>query len=118
MLRDDGECGIIACMLERAESLPEDPVRLRQIIAQLHDQLGELEHEREAQDTRIQQLLETIELLRRKRFGPSADRVPDNQLALFDEAELEALIDELEGQLPSTDETPSAPSTGTRTRCC
>jgi transposase len=112
MLRDDAECAIIACMLERAELLPEDPMQLRQIIAQLHDQLGELEHAREAQETRIQQLLETIELLRRKRFGPSADRVPENQLALFDEAELEALIGELEGQLPTTEETPSVPSTG------
>jgi len=112
MLHDDGEYGIIACMLERAESLPEDPIALRRIIAQLHDQLGELEHEREAQETRIQQLLETIELLRRKRFGPSADRVPEKQLALFDEAELEALIGELEDQLPTTEETPSAPSTG------
>jgi transposase len=99
-------------MPERAESLPEDPVELHRIIAQLHDQLAEAQRERAAQTTRIEQLLETIELLRRKRFGPSADRIPDNQLALFDEAELEALISELEGQLPTTDETPAEASSG------
>jgi len=44
-------------------------------------------------------LLEDIELLRRKRFGPSADRIPDAQLRLFDESEREALIAALEADL-------------------
>ena len=102
-------------MPERAESLPEDPVELHRIIAQLHDQLAEARRERAEQNTRIEQLLEAIELLRRKRFGSSADRIPDNQLALFDEAELEALISELEGQLPTTDETPAEATSGAPT---
>ncbi len=40
-------------------------------------------------------------MLRRKRFGPSTDQIPDSQLALFDETELEALIGELEEALAS-----------------
>jgi len=95
-------------MLDSAQSLPQDPVELHRIIAQLHAQLAEAERERAAQKTRIEQLLEAIELLRRKRFGPSADRVPENQLALFDEAELEALIGELESALPAPSETPAS----------
>jgi transposase len=95
-------------MLDSAQPLPTDPVELLRIIAQLHVQLAESERERAAQTTRIEQLLETIELLRRKRFGPSADRIPESQLALFDEAELEALIGELEAQLPTPNETPAS----------
>jgi hypothetical protein len=107
-------------MLDSAQSLPQDPVELHRIIAQLHAQLAEAERERAAQTTRIEQLLEAIELLRRKRFGPSADRVPEHQLALFDEVELEALVGEL--QAPS--ETPArrrraqpAPSRPSASRC-
>lgn len=47
-------------------------------------------------ERQIQQLLDTITLLKRKRFGPSADRISPDQLKLFDEAELEALIAESE----------------------
>ena len=46
----------------------------------------------------IQQLLDNITLLKRKRFGPSADRISPDQLKLFDEAELEALIAELDNR--------------------
>jgi hypothetical protein len=102
-------------MLDSVQTLPEDPIQLQRIIAQLQGQLAEAQRARtvqaeqiEAQTNtiaehtrRIEQLLETIELLRRKRFGPSADRIPEDQLALFDEAELEALIGELEAALPA-----------------
>ena len=106
---------MIGVMLNSVPLPPSDPMILQGIIAQLHTQLDEhlaaMQRERahhatilEQQRQRIDQLLEYIELLRRKRFGPSADRVPDAQLKLFDEAELEALIGELEAQLP-----PAAP---------
>lgn len=98
-------------MLDSTQPLPQDPVELHRIIAQLHAQLAESERERSAQTTRIEQLLEAIELLRRKRFGPSTDRVPESQLALFDEAELEALIGELEATLPAPRETPAPTAT-------
>jgi transposase len=117
-------------MQAAADSLPNDPVQLQGIIQQLRDQLAESEQQRSHQraqleqqaatlterSQRIEQLLDSIELLRRKRFGPSADRLPDNQLALFDETELEALIGELEEELeheskptPSTDDQPAKP---------
>ena len=97
------------------QPLPEEPVILHGIISQLSDQLAEAERERCTQASalelqastieqhvqRIDQLLEYIELLRRKRFGPSADRIPAGQLGLFDETELEALIGELEAELPA-----------------
>ena len=81
----------------------QDPVELHAEVQRLHQRLSDSERQREAQERaleereqRIEQLLDYITLLRRKRFGPSADRIPAAQLKLFDEAELEALIDELE----------------------
>ncbi|NCA72668.1 MAG: IS66 family transposase, partial [Sphingobacteriia bacterium] len=106
-------------MFSPLQTLPDDPAVLQGIIGQLLDQLADAERARTAQaaqlqdhaktlqqqSQRIEQLLEYIELLRRKRFAPSADRLPDSQLGLFDETELEALIAELEAALP-----PPAPS--------
>lgn len=111
-----------------AHTLPDEPSELHGIIHQLVEQLAQSEQQRAEQTKRLEQqaatlaqhrttidqLLETIELLRRKRFGPSTDQIPDSQLALFDETELEALIGELEEALaretlPEThdsDETP------------
>ncbi|WP_245535919.1 IS66 family transposase [Thiorhodococcus drewsii] len=94
-------------MSSTAQPLPDAPAELRAIIAQLTEQLAEAERERGAQEQRIAQLLETIELLKRKRFGRSTDQVPDSQLRLFDETELEALIGALEAELPA----PAAPDT-------
>ncbi len=112
-------------MQSTPQPLPEDPVILHGIISQLSDQLAESERERCAQASaleqqtstleqhvqRIDQLLEDIELLRRKRFGPSTDRIPASQLGLFDETELEALIGELEAELPA--DTPKESDTDT-----
>ncbi|WP_242469751.1 IS66 family transposase [Rhabdochromatium marinum] len=87
-------------MSSTAQTLPDAPAELRAIIAQLTAQLAEADRERGVQEQRIAQLLETIELLKRKRFGRSTDQVPDSQLRLFDETELEALIGELEAERP------------------
>lgn len=98
-----------------AQALPDDPATLCGVIAQLTDQLADSQREQallrteietqahtlQRRERHIEQLLETIELLRCKRFGASADRVPDNQLKLFDEAEREALIAELEAEAKS-----------------
>lgn len=97
------------------QALPDDPAILQGIIGQLNTQLAQSERERaeqaallERHNQRIDQLLEYIELLRRKRFGPSADRIPESQLRLFDESELEALIGELEAELPADTQTQPA----------
>jgi transposase len=50
-------------------------------------------------DRKIELLLERLELLRHQRFGPKADRISREQLALFDEAELNVLIEELDAQI-------------------
>ena len=109
---------MIGGMLNTALSLPDDPQLLQEMIAQLQAQLTAAEHAQTAQAAqlqeqhqRIDQLLEYIALLRRKRFGPSTDRIPEAQLKLFDEAELEALIGELESELAPPTPAPSSDTT-------
>jgi transposase len=81
---------------------PNDP---QGIIAELSAKLAEVEQQNQHQaEQHIEPLLEYIELLRRKRFGSSSDKLPDNQLNLFDESELEALIGELEAQASNEDD--------------
>jgi transposase len=112
-------------MQSAAIELREDPVELLAEVIRLQDRLAESErqHARDqqriqeheehikAREEHIQQLLDYITLLKRKRFGPSADRISANQLKLFDEAELEALMAELEEQAaqpaPSTPHKPA-----------
>ena len=50
-------------------------------------------------EQRIEQLLDYILLLRKRQFGASADRPHKDQLNLFDEAELEQLLAELDEPL-------------------
>jgi transposase len=83
-------------------------------IVRLEERLAESEQERirqaeslAAQSQRIAYLLDYIALLKRKRFAPSSERISPDQLALFDEAELEALIGDLERELPPA---PPAPA--------
>jgi transposase len=86
---------------QQAQVLEEQARALKEkdkAIEEQKEALGEREQH-------IQQLLDYITLLKRKRFGPSTDRIPADQLKLFDEAELEALIAELEAGL----EGPTAP---------
>ena len=89
-------------MQSAAAELLEDPVELHAEVLRLRDCVAESERQ-------IQQLLDYITLLKRKRFGPSADRISPDQLKLFDEAELEALIAELEIAIePPATTTPSS----------
>jgi transposase len=96
-------------MQRAAAERPQDPVALRAEVARLQEQLAEARRQREEQEQRIEQLLDYITLLKRKRFGPSAERLPADQLQLFDEAELEALIGELEAALAVPTAPPSKP---------
>jgi transposase len=50
-------------------------------------------------DRKIELLLERLELLCHQRFGAKVDRISRDQLALFDEAELNVLIEELDTQI-------------------
>jgi transposase len=93
-------------MVEATHKLPRDPEELRAIIAQMTTRQAELEatlcardEAIEKRDRKIELLLERLELLRHQRFGPKADRISRDQLALFDEAELNVLIEELDAQI-------------------
>ncbi|NWN83645.1 MAG: IS66 family transposase [Halomonas sp.] len=86
-------------MTDTLNTLPDDPHALRQLAEQMARQLAVYEQEVSAKDERIEQLLDYIQLLRQKQFGAKADRLSKEQLSLFDEAELEALIGELEAEL-------------------
>lgn len=107
-------------MQASAQSVPADPIDMHAENIRLHQQLAELEHQHaeqqrqlEERQQRIAQLLDYIILLKRKRFGRSADVISPDQLSLFDEAELEALIGELESEAEageSAETTPTEPA--------
>jgi len=87
-------------------SLPDDPIQLKAEVVQLRDVVEKKEQliankERALTEKtqRIEQLLDYILLLRKRQFGASADRTNKDQISLFDEAELEQLLAELD--LPS-----------------
>jgi transposase len=96
-------------------SLPDDPIKLKAQLIQLRDVVEEKEqliaNKEQAlteKTQRIEQLLDYILLLRKRQFGASADRTNKDQVSLFDEAELEQLLAELD--LPEDpDEDESAP---------
>jgi len=104
-------------MQSAASQLVQDPLELRDAVLRLQEQLAEserqrAEHEQALKDREqhIQQLLDYITLLKRKRFARSADRIPADQLKLFDEAELEVLIAELEEDLEESTAPQTKPS--------
>lgn len=72
--------------------LPEDPTQLKAEVVKLRGAVSKKEQ-------RIKQLLDYILLLRKRQFGASADRPNKDQLNLFDEAELEQLLAELDEPL-------------------
>ena len=87
-------------MQTAARTVPTEPLELHAEVVRLRASLVESTQILAQRDQRIEQLLDYIALLKRKRFGPSSERVSPDQLGLFDEAELEALIGELEQQAP------------------
>jgi transposase len=76
-----------------------DPHKLRAIIAKMAAEHEQYQAQIAARDQKINLLLERLELLRHQRFGPKADRVCKDQLKLFDEAELNDLIEQLDRQI-------------------
>ncbi len=83
-------------MVSATFSLPNDPDRLKSEVVQLRDIIKEKEHAIAEKERRIAQLLDYIVLLRKRQFGPSADRPNKDQFTLFDEAELEQLMADLD----------------------
>ena len=77
-------------------ALPNDPDQLKAEVVQLRGAVKENEQTIAEKEQRIEQLLDYILLLRKRRFGASADRPNKDQITLFDEAELEQLLADLE----------------------
>lgn len=105
-------------MAKAVLKLPDDPAELQAIIRRMTAEQTAREQRFEAElqarneaiekrDRKIEQLLERLELLRHQRFGPKADRIAKEQLALFDEAELNVLIEDLDAQIAEAKASPS-----------
>lgn len=97
------------------DSLCNDPLKLQAEVATLRDFVKEKDHTIAEKDTalteksqRIEQLLDYILLLRKRQFGASADTPNKDQIALFDEAELESLLAELDLPVDQDDAQPKA----------
>jgi hypothetical protein len=93
-------------MDELALELPADEQALRAMLQAQARRYEALLAEREAQLERseqtIEQLRERINVLLAKRYGASSEQVADAQLGLFNEAELEAILeDEAQQQAPT-----------------
>jgi transposase len=96
-------------------SLPNDPDQLKAEVVQLRGEVKEKEqaivekeHALNEKKQRIEQLLDYILLLRKRQFGASADRPNKDQFNLFDEAELEQLLAELDLASEQKDAEPKA----------
>ena len=103
MLRDRCLFVIISRMHSATFPPPGDPDQLKSEVVQLRSAIKEKEQaiaERERalneKEQRIEQLLDYILLLRKRQFGASSDRPNKDQFTLFDEAELEQLLAELD----------------------
>ncbi len=88
--------------------LPDDPGRLQSEVIELRGAVIEKEQIISEKEQRIEQLLDYILLLRKRHFGASADRPNKDQFNLFDEAELEQLLADLEIPDPLSSE-PTTP---------
>ena len=88
--------------------LPNDPVQLKAEVIQLWDIVKEKEHVIDEKEQRIEQLLDYILLLRKRQFGPSSEQFNIDQFNLFDEAELEQLLGDLD--LPTDPDEVAAPA--------
>jgi len=68
-------------------TLPDDAEDLRTMLREVSALKETLEAELAGQRLELENLREQIRLLLHKRFGPSSERLSDDQLQLFNEAE-------------------------------
>ncbi len=69
------------------QSLSEDVQSLKALVLDQQKMLGENEQSLRWQQVKIDQLQEQLNLLLHKRFAPSSEKAPAEQLSLFNEAE-------------------------------
>jgi len=103
--------GIIHGMKSAAKSLPDNDKYSAEEVTELRGIIQRKDTELKHKNQQIEQLLDYIQLLRQKQFGRSSEKSNKNQINLFDEAELEALIAELDEQLNAGQEV-AAPAPG------
>lgn len=96
-------CGIVLGMNSNDKTQSDDAKALYEIVERQELILAKLQFENHEQKLEIQKLEfknEHLELQLRKalqqRFGRKADKVPTNQLSMFDEAEVTVPVEELE----------------------
>jgi len=99
LLLDQCQFVIIPGMNSADFSLPNNSEQLKAEVVGLWGVVKEKEQAIAEKEQRIEQLLDYIVLLRKRQFGASADRPNKDQFSLFDEAELEQLLADLD--LPS-----------------
>jgi len=86
-------------MKSAAKSLPNIDKPMAEEVTELRGIIQKKDTELRHKNQQIEQLLDYIQLLRQKQFGRSSEKPNKQQINLFDEAELEALLAELEEQL-------------------
>jgi len=86
-------------MKSAAKSLSNNDNLISGSVTELRGIIQKKDTELKHKNQQIEQLLDYIQLLRQKQFGRSSEKSDKNQIKLFDEAELEALLTELEEQL-------------------
>jgi len=96
--------GIINLVKSAAKPLKNLSIPLADEVVELRKIVEKNEAELHKKDQQIEQLLDAIQLLRQKRFGRSTDQVSKDQINLFDEAELETLLEDLEAQIKTPED--------------
>lgn len=84
--------------------LSEEVLQLRGVVEVKEQAIAEKDQALSEKEQRIEQLLDYILLLRKRHFGPASDRPNKAQLNLFDEAELEQLLSDLESAPEESEE--------------
>lgn len=77
------------------ESLPEEPGKLKALLAEKDDALARSAHQIEILESKLAWFEEQLQLARHKRFGASSEQSPD-QASLFNEAEVLIELEEHE----------------------
>ena len=85
--------------------LATEVINLRKVVEKKDAELETKSSELNKKEQEIEQLLDTIQLLRQKRFGRSSEKISPDQCKLFDEGELEQFLVELDEQVAKEETT-------------
>ena len=95
--------------LNDPDKLLAEMAQLRNTVAEKENLLTQKEDLLTQKEQRIEQLLDCILLMRKRQFGRSSEQTNKNQFNLFDEAELESLLEEREPQEEPEQKTTTVP---------